>query len=156
VRKLGLTRAETIDQGNGHIETRRIAVRTALPKRLGEAWPGLTAICRIERLRGTRTLCSRDVIYAITSPPAERQSAHTMLGLCRDHWQIENTLAHVRDVIFRKDHCRVRITAAPRVLSSTRDFVPATVRKLSHQPRAGREYFADNKAEAIQIVSGSG
>lgn len=151
-----LNRAETVDKGHGRIETRRIAVRTVLPQRLDENWPGLTAICRIERLRETATQCGREVVYAITSLPADRLSADTLLGLSRGHWGIENTLFHVRDVTFREDHCRVRTANAPRVLASIRDFVLGTIRRLGHQPRPAREYFAENKAEAIQVVIGTG
>ena len=46
-----LKRAETVEKGHGRIETRRIAVRTKLPSRLDQDWPGITAICRIERRR---------------------------------------------------------------------------------------------------------
>ena len=41
-----LKRAETIEKGHGRIETRLITVRTVLPLRLDQNWPGLTAICR--------------------------------------------------------------------------------------------------------------
>lgn len=62
-----LLRAETIEKGHGRIETRRIRVRSKLPARLDQAWPGLKAICRIERIRELKDRCSREVIYAITS-----------------------------------------------------------------------------------------
>jgi hypothetical protein len=42
-------------------------VRTTLPTRLDQNWPGLTAICRIERSREMKTYGTREVIYAITS-----------------------------------------------------------------------------------------
>ncbi len=103
-----LKRTETVEKGHGRIETRRIAVRTKLPSRLDENWPGLTAICRIERRREMKTYCSREVIYAITSLPPEKLDPKALLQLSRDHWQIENGLFHVRDVTFREDACRVR------------------------------------------------
>ncbi|MCF6200166.1 MAG: hypothetical protein L3J67_12390, partial [Hyphomicrobiaceae bacterium] len=45
-----LKRAQTIDKGHGRIETRCLCVRTKLPDQLDQKWPGLTAICRIERI----------------------------------------------------------------------------------------------------------
>ena len=87
-----LKRAETIDKGHGRIEIRRIQVRTKLPARLDEAWPGLKAICRIERIRELKDRCSREVIYAITSLDPAVHGAAALLKLSRDHWQIENTL----------------------------------------------------------------
>ena len=67
-----LKRAKTVEKGHGRIETRLIAVRTALPSRLDQNWPGLTAICRIERRREHKDRCSREVIYAITSLPVDK------------------------------------------------------------------------------------
>ena len=149
-----LRRAETVDKGHGRIETRRIAVRTALPARLDQAWPGLAAICRIERRRESRTLCSREIVYAITSLGPQCGDAAFLLNLARQHWQVENGLFHVRDVTFREDDCRVRSGAAPRALASMRDFVLATIRRRGEKPRPAREYFAENKAAAIRLVTG--
>lgn len=117
-------------------------------------WPGLTAICRIERTRETATFCTREIVHAITSVSVERATPEYLLSLSRDHWNIENGLFHVRDVTFREDHCRVRTGAAPRVLSSIRDFVLAAIRRRGDAPRPGREFFAENKAEAIALVTG--
>ena len=47
-------------------------MRTKLTSRLDQNWPGLTAICRIERIRETMNRCSREVIYAITSLPQDK------------------------------------------------------------------------------------
>jgi hypothetical protein len=85
-----LKRAETVEKEHGRIETRLIAVRTKLPSRLEGNWPGLTAICRIERRREMKTYCSRQVIYAITSLPVEKLDPDALLKLSRDHWQIES------------------------------------------------------------------
>ena len=60
-----LTRAETVDADHGRIETRRIRVRTKLPLRLDKKWRDIKAICRIERIRETKTKCSREVVYAL-------------------------------------------------------------------------------------------
>ena len=103
-----LKRAETVEKGHGRIETRRIAVRTKLPSRLDQNWPGIKAICRIERIRELKDRCSREVIYAITSVPLDKLNAAALLQLSRDHWAIENSLFHVRDVTFREDACRAR------------------------------------------------
>jgi hypothetical protein len=67
-----LRRAETIEKAHGRIETRRIAVRTKLPARLDQNWPGVTAICQIERRRESKTYCTRQLVYAITSLPPEK------------------------------------------------------------------------------------
>ena len=140
-----LKRAQTVDKGHGRIETRRIAVRTVLPTRLDQNWPGITAICRIERIRELRDRCSREVIYAITSLPADKLNAAALLKLSRDHWQIENCLFHVRDVTFREDACRVRSGRAPEALADLRNAALNLIRRRPTKPRDAREAFAANK-----------
>ena len=88
------------------------------------------------------------------SVASERGDAAFLLKLARQHWQVENGLFHVRDVTFREDDCRVRSGAAPRALASMRDFVLATIRRRGEKPRPAREYFAENKAAAIRLVTG--
>ena len=147
-----LRRAETIDKGHGRIEIRRIAVRTVLPSRLDEKWPGISAICRIERIRELKTHCSREVIYAITSLPADKLAPASLLQLSRDHWQIENSLFHVRDVTFREDACRVRSGSAPQALAELRNAALTLIRQSGQKPRPAREVFAEQKWKAIRLV----
>ena len=147
-----MRRAETVDKGHGRIEIRRIAVRTILPTRLDQNWPGITAICRIERIRELRDRCSREVIYAITSLPADKLNAAALLKLSRDHWQIENCLFHVRDVTFREDACRVRSGRAPEALADLRNAALNLIRRRPLKPRDAREAFAENKWTAIRLV----
>lgn len=147
-----LVRAETVDKGHGRIEIRRIRVRTKLPARLDQVWPGLKAICRIERIRELKDRCSREVIYAITSLDPVRVGAAGLLQLSRDHWRIENSLFHVRDVTFREDHCRVRSGSAPQALAALRDATLNLIRKTGQKPRPAREVFAEQKWKAIRLV----
>ena len=88
-----LTRAETVDKADGRIETRRIAVRP-IQSRLDRAWPAAARICRIERIRERRDRCERQVIYALTSLPAERQGGREPAGP-RPRW------ASVRGILGR-------------------------------------------------------
>jgi Transposase DDE domain len=150
-----LSRAETVEKGHGRIEIRRIQVRTRLPARLDQEWPGLKAICRIERIRELKDRCSREVIYAITSLDPTAVGAAGLLQLSRDHWQIENTLFHVRDVTFREDHCRVRSGSAPQALATIRDATLNLIRKTGQKPRPAREAFAEQKWKAIRLVKTS-
>ena len=147
-----MKRAETVDKGHGRIETRRIAVRTTLPSRLDEAWPGLTAICRIERIRETRDRATREIIYAITSLPADKLDAASLLQLSRDHWRIENSLFHVRDVTFREDASRVRTGEAPKVMAELRNATLTLIRQSGHKPRPAREAYAARPRAAIKRV----
>ena len=147
-----LVRAETVEKGHGRIEIRRFRVRTKLPARLDQVWSGLKAICRIERIRELKDRCSREVIYAITSLDPALVGAAGLLQLSRDHWQIENSLFHVRDVTFREDHCRVRSGSAPQALAAIRDAALNLIGKTGQKPRPAREAFAEQKWKAIRLV----
>lgn len=147
-----LKRAQTVEKGHGRLETRRLAVRTKLPSRLDQNWPGITAICRIERIRELKDRCSREVIYAITSLPFHKLDPAALLQLSRDHWAIENRLFHVRDVTFGEDACRVRSGSAPRALADIRSAALTLIRRSGQKPRPARENFAARKWAAIRLV----
>jgi len=147
-----LQRAQTVEKGHGRIETRRIAVRTRLPSRLDQNWPGITAICRIERIRELKDRCSREVIYAITSVAPDKLEPAALLQLSRDHWAIENRLFHVRDVTFGEDACRVRSGSAPKALADIRSAALTLIRRSGQKPRPAREAFAERKWAAIRLV----
>jgi len=147
-----LKRAQTIDKGHGRIETRSIAVRTKLPSRLDKNWPGITAICRIERIRELKDRCSREVIYAITSLPADKLDPASLLQLARDHWQIENRLFHVRDVTFGEDASRVRSGSAPEAMAELRNASLTLIRRSGQKPRSAREAFAARPWAAIKTI----
>lgn len=149
-----LRRAEEIDCGHGRVEVRRIAVR-APPARLDRLWPNASSVVRIERLRETRTLCSRQIIYAVTSIPPDAMDARAMLTLARDHWQIENRLFRVRDGTFAEDACRVRSGNAPVALAHIRDAALSLIRRRKLHPKPAREAFAANPKAAIRAVIGS-
>ena len=150
-----LTRAETIDKGHGRIETRRIAVRTKLPTRLGEKWPDITAICRIERIRENKLYCSREVVYAITSAPPEKFDAAKLLKASRDHWAIENCEHYVRDVTFKEDASRIRTAALPEIMVALRSSVLALIRRTGQKPTAARPAYAARPKAAIKLLLGS-
>lgn len=147
-----MKRAETVDNDHGRLETRRMAVRTKLPSLLDKDWPGISAICRIERIRELKDRCSREVIYAITSLPADKLDPAALLQLSRDHWQIENCLFHVRDVTFNEDACRVRSGAAPEVLAEFRNTCLTLIRRAGAKPRPAREAYAARPWSAIKTV----
>ena len=150
-----LKRAETVNADHGRIETRRIRVRTSLPLRLGKKWPDIRAICRIERIRETKTKCSREVVYAITSAPPETFDAAALLNASRDHWAIENSEFHVRDVTFREDASRIRTGAAPQVMALLRSSVLGLIRRTGQKPTAARPAYAARPKAAIRLLMGS-
>lgn len=127
-------------------------MRTRLPARLDEVWPGVTAMCRIERIRETKDRCTREVVYAITSLPADRLDPKALLQLSRDHWQIENCLFHVRDVTFGEDASRVRTGSTPEVMADLRNATLTLIRRTGQKPRAARQDYAARPKAAIRLV----
>lgn len=147
-----MTRAAKTGKEHGRIEVRSIAVRTKLPVRLDENWPGITAMCRIERTRELKDHCTRQVIYAITSLPPDKLDAQYLLQLSRDHWLIENSLFHVRDVTFKEDASRVRTGEAPKVMAELRNATLTLIRQSGQKPRPAREAYAARPRAAIKRV----
>ena len=115
-------------------------------------WPGLGQIARLERTRQTGGKASTEVVYLITSLPPDAAGPERLLALVRDHWAIENKLHYVRDVSMNEDRCRVRAGARP--LSTLRNAVVAMIRRLGRSIPAARENFREDRAEAIQAVTG--
>jgi predicted transposase YbfD/YdcC len=113
--------AETVDVGHGRIEQRRLTASTAL---VGyNDWPGLAQVFQLERhvtLKASRA--QRDeVVYGVTSLRPEQAGPERLLGLVRQHWQIENQLHWVRDVTFDEDRSQVRGGCIPQVMAAFRN-----------------------------------
>jgi hypothetical protein len=103
----------------GRVEQRRLWVSDLL---VGYSdWPSLAQVCRLERVVTRQGRTTRALAYALTSLPPQRASPHRLLRYWRGHWEIENCLHWVRDVVFDEDRCRVRTRSAPQVLASLRN-----------------------------------
>ena len=85
---------------------------------VGEAWPHLQQVCRLERQRVVKGKKDAD--------------ARRLLSLSRGHWGIENRLHWVRDVTFDEARSQVRTGAAPQVLAGLRNLVISLVRRAGH------------------------
>jgi predicted transposase YbfD/YdcC len=112
--------AETVDGDHGRIETRRAVVAHDV------AWlaerhdfPGLAAVAKVTATReidGTSTTASRYYLLS-TSLGAAR-----LAEVVRTHWQIENRLHWVLDVVMDEDGSRARKDHAPENLARIRRF----------------------------------
>jgi predicted transposase YbfD/YdcC len=113
-------RATTTDGDHGRIETRHAEVLHDVAW-LAEshAFPGLTAVGKVTATReqgGRTTTATR---YYLLSRPL---SAARFLAVVRAHWQIENALHWVLDVVLDEDLARARKDHAPENLARLRRF----------------------------------
>lgn len=118
----GSTMYETVEQGHGRRETRRV-LSVAAPEWLGkkETWQDLRSLVMVEAKREVNGQASTERRYFISSLSPDAQRAAEIV---RSHWGIENSLHWVLDVAFREDDSRVRAGNAPENL--------ALIRKLTH------------------------
>jgi predicted transposase YbfD/YdcC len=106
-----VTRATTVDNNHGRIETRIITVVHDVGwLQEQHHWPGLKAVIMVESRREIRDKTKSETRFYITS--LTREASH-MAAIVRNHWAIENSLHWVMDMVFRDDECRVRTDHAP-------------------------------------------
>ena len=99
---------------------------------VGEAWPHLQQVCRLERRRTVKGRTQVAVSYAITSLPPTVAGADRLLQVLREHWNIENRVHWVRDVTFDEDRSQIRTAAAPQVMAALRNLTTTLVRWAGH------------------------
>ncbi|MEV0591180.1 ISAs1 family transposase [Nonomuraea cavernae] len=117
-----------IDDDRGHGRTERRTIRTT---QTGDGlFPGARQAFRLRRdvggLDGAWT--SKEIVYGITSLPADLAGPAHLNHYERSHWCVENRLHWIRDTTFREDHSQVRVGAAPRAMTSFRNLAISTAR----------------------------
>jgi hypothetical protein len=148
--------ATTVDKGHGRRERRTLRTTTILTGY--QKWPGLAQGFEITRERTEKGRTTVEVSYGITSLKPEQANAQRLLGLVRDHWQIENQSHYVRDVTLGEDACRVRKGVAPQVLAALRNVAVHLLSRVAQafQPvlsrAAASRYLSDRPNEALQLL----
>jgi predicted transposase YbfD/YdcC len=118
---------ETINENeHGRHETRTCRVITSKEnKNLGinilKNWPDLNSIIEVTSQRVNRKTgeVSEESHYYISSAI---ENAETMLKSVRSHWEIENKLHWVLDVVFREDECPITAGYSAQNFSMLRQF----------------------------------
>ena len=123
--------ATTTDGDHGRIETRRAAlVHDVAWLAKSHGFPGLTAVGKVTGTRdkdGRTTTATR---YYLLSRPLR---AARFLEVVRAHWQIENCLHWVLDVVLDEDQARARKDHAPENLARLRRFALNVLRANREQ-----------------------
>lgn len=111
--------ATTCDKGHGRRERRTLLSSTGLNSFL--EWPFIAQAFKLTRRRTCQGETTTETHYGITSLRRDQADARALLDMIRKHWEIENTIFHVRDVTLGEDQCRVRTGTAPHILSTIRN-----------------------------------
>ena len=124
--------AETREKGHGRVEWRHLEASSALHGYLD--WPGAQQVFRLDRrvITCTTGVVREEVVYGLTSLPADRADAARLLQISRAHWRIENRSHWVRDVSFDEDRSQVRVGSIPQVMAALRNTVIGLLRASGH------------------------
>jgi predicted transposase YbfD/YdcC len=145
--------AETVAVGHGRIEQRRLTSSTAL---VGYSdWPGLAQVFQLERRVTMKAsgVQRADVVYGVTSLRPEQAGPERLLGLVRQHWQIENQVHWVRDVTFDEDRSQVRSGSLPQVMAAFRNTALGLIRQAGETNIAAAcRRFAAQPWSALALI----
>jgi predicted transposase YbfD/YdcC len=121
------------NRGHGRFEKRSYRVITAKPgKTLGvnplEKWPELSSLIEVtsQRTIVKTGQVSEEVRYYISS---STKGAQDFSSAIRGHWEVENKLHWVLDVVFREDDCRSRAGYSAENFSLLRQFALNLIKK---------------------------
>ena len=120
---------------------------------VGEGWPHLQQICRVERRRTLKGRVQVEVSYAVTSLSPRVAGAERLSRILREHWHIENRVHWVRDVTFDEDRSQVRTGSAPQVMAALRNLTTTLVRWAGHSNvAAALRRHAAHLSEAFALL----
>ncbi len=140
---------DEFDDGHGRLVRRRVFVcpDAAALEPLRD-WPGLQTVLAVESIRSINGSgkTETDLRYFLSSSSDQPERLAKAL---RRHWEIENSVHWVLDVIFNEDHCRIRDRNAVQNFSLLRKIAINLVRRhhTSKASLTGRRKMAawDNR-----------
>ena len=141
------------EKGHGRIEIRRIRVSQALQGYI--SFPYAQQVFHIERqVYTTKGEPKRqESVYGVTSLCKEQADAKRLLELNRGHWEIENRLHWVRDVLFQEDKSQVRTKEGPRTMATLRNLAISLFRLRGHSNIARtRRWLSRNVIRVLELV----
>ena len=116
---------EAVEDGHGRHEERSVTVIYD-PDGLPAAWPDVAAVVQVNRERGIGGKRAVTCQYYLTSHDG---TAAEIGRWVRGHWDIENGLHWVLDVVFREDRSRIRAEHAGANLAMIRRVAVSLLRR---------------------------
>lgn len=145
--------ATTTSKGHGRIEVRTLTTSRQLNDFLD--WPFLQQVFQLERfITISKTGSIRhEIVYGVTSLPAELASPDQLLQMLRSYWQIENSLHYPRDVTLREDYTHFKKQSAAHNMAIINNLVLGLLANFDFPfvPSA-RRYFAAYPDQALALL----
>ena len=145
--------ASMTSKGHGRIEVRSLTTSSQLNDFLD--WPFLQQVFQLERrVTISKTGKNRsEIVYGITSLPAELASPYQLLQMLRSYWKIENCLHYPRDVSLHEDQTRFKKKSAAHIMAIINNLVLALIANSDFLfiPSA-RRYFAAHPEAALNLL----
>jgi predicted transposase YbfD/YdcC len=144
--------ASTSDRGHGRrAEVRTLVASTDLTAYLD--WPGVAQVFRLEHTWRERDTAKRVVHYGITSLSSQAGPPDRLLALKRGHWQIENRLHYVKDVVRGEDASLIHRGQGPTVMALLREAALNLLRRSGvRQVSARLRYHSQYPAAAVALL----
>jgi predicted transposase YbfD/YdcC len=96
----------TVDSNHGRVERRTSFVCSEIEElQKHHRWPGLAAVGKVIRARGTAAQATIETAYYLLSKPF---SPEGLSKVVRSHWGVENRLHWVLNTVMNEDHARNR------------------------------------------------
>lgn len=141
---------EQIERTRGRCTRRRVRVFAAPPENPFSTWPDLACIIEVERTgrRGSKPYAERR--FYVSSHAGE---AAEFAGIVRGHWQIENGLHWVKDVILGEDDYATRAGYAPLNAALLRSLMVTLFRLVGHHSISrARRYLAHDVPKLCRLL----
>jgi predicted transposase YbfD/YdcC len=148
--------ATTVDKGHGRLEVRQLRTSTELNEYLAASWADVAQVFAIERDVVRNGKPTQEVVYGITSIPAEEAGPSEVLTFVRRHGELENRVHWRRDVTLGEDGCQVKQGKAAQVLAALNNGVLMLMDHLGVENVAAQmREFAAQPLAAVALLLGA-
>ena len=139
-------------------------VRRTLKAVQAPRWVDFPGAAQVIQIRRTRTINKRgggkkkttEVVHLICSPPVDQARPEQIAAWTRGHWDIENRLHWIRDMVTGEDRHQLRTRNGPQIMAALRNLAISPIR-LVHGPHtpiaATTRAMARHPRRAIRLLT---